>query len=201
MLDLGGATEGVTENSLRQAAFQTTSLLNSTGYATSDFAQWDTNAQMVLLFAMFIGGSAGSTGGGIKVVRWLVVLKSIRRELYVTARPEVVEPIRLGRAVVDEDAVRAVFVFTVLYIVLFWLAAVLIALDAARIGYDLTTLEAVSASLATIGNIGPGFGSLGPFGNYLRFPDSSKLLMVFLMWIGRLEIVPVLALLVGTTRD
>jgi trk system potassium uptake protein TrkH len=201
VLDLGGATEGVTENSLRQAAFQTTSLLNSTGYATSDFAKWDTNAQMVLLFAMFIGGSAGSTGGGIKVVRWLVVLKSIRRELYVTARPEVVEPIRLGGAVVDEDAARAVFVFTVLYIVLFWLAAVLIALDAARIGYDLTTLEAVSASLATIGNIGPGFGSLGPFGNYLRFPDSSKLLMVFLMWIGRLEIVPVLALLVGTTRD
>ena len=201
VLDLGGATEGVTENAVRQATFQVVSLLNSTGYATSDFAQWGTNAQMVLLFAMFVGGSAGSTGGGIKIVRWLVVVKSIRRELYVTARPDVVEPIRLGGAVVDEDAVRAVFAFTVLYLLLFGVASVLIVLDAARVGYDLSTLEAVSAAIATLGNIGPGFGSLGPFGSYLRFPGSSKLLMVFLMWIGRLEIVPVLALLVGTTRN
>jgi trk system potassium uptake protein TrkH len=201
ILDLGGATEGVTENSLRQAAFQVTSLLNSTGYATSDFAQWGTNAQIVLLFAMFVGGSAGSTGGGIKVVRWLVVLRAIRRELYVTARPSVVEPIRLGGAIVDEDAVRGVFAFTVLYLVMFGIATVFIALDSARIGYDLSTLEAISASLATLGNIGPGFGSLGPFGSYLRFPDFSKLLMVFLMWLGRLEIVPVLALFVGTRRE
>ncbi|MFT4884224.1 MAG: trk system potassium uptake protein TrkH [Natronomonas sp.] len=201
VLDLGGATQGVAENSVRQAVFQVVSLLNSTGYATSDFAQWNSNAQVVLLFAMFIGGSAGSTGGGVKVVRWLVVLKAIQRELYNTARPNVVEPIRLGGAIVDEDAVRGVFAFTVLYLLLFGIATVLIALDAARIGYDLTTLEALSASIATLGNIGPGFGSLGPFGSYLKFPDSSKLLMVVLMWFGRLEIVPVLALLVGTTRE
>ena len=201
VLDLGGATEGAAENSLRQAIFQTVSLLNSTGYATSDFAQWDTNARLVLLFAMFVGGSAGSTGGGIKVVRWLVVLKTIRRELYVTARPEVVQPIRLGGVVVDEDAVRGVFAFSVLYVVLFGVATVLIGLDAWRVGYELTALEAASASIATLGNIGPGFGSLGPFGSYLGFPVSSKLLMILLMWFGRLEIVPVLALLVGTTRD
>jgi trk system potassium uptake protein TrkH len=201
VLDLGGATEGAAENSLRQATFQVVSLLNSTGYATSDFAQWDTNAQLVLLFAMFVGGSAGSTGGGIKVVRWLVVLKAIRRELYVTARPEVVQPVRLGGAVVDEDAVRGVFAFSVLYVVLFGVATALIGLDAWRVGYELSTLEAVSASIATLGNIGPGFGSLGPFGSYLGFPVSSKLLMALLMWFGRLEIVPVLALLVGMTRD
>ena len=201
VLDLGGATEGVAENSVRQATFQVVSLLNSTGYATSDFAEWGTNAQMMLLFAMFVGGSAGSTGGGVKVVRWLVVLKAIHRELYVTARPNVVEPIRLGGAVVDEDAVRGVFAFTVLYLVLFGVATVFISLDSARIGYDLTTLEAISASIATLGNIGPGFGSLGPFGSYLQFSNASKLLMIFLMWIGRLEIVPVLALFIGTTRD
>jgi len=193
---LGGTTEGVTENSLRQAAFQIGSLLNSTGYATADFAEWDTHAQIVLLFAMFVGGSAGSTGGGVKVVRWLVVIKSIRRQLFTTANPDVVEPVRLGGRVVDENAIRGILVFTLLYVVLFGFAAVFVMLDSARIGVQLTVLEAISASLATIGNIGPGFGRLGPFGSYLFFSNTSKLVMIVLMWLGRLEIVPVLAVFV-----
>ncbi|MFO7926251.1 MAG: TrkH family potassium uptake protein [Halobacteriota archaeon] len=196
-MELGGVTDGVTENTLRQAAFQIGSLMNSTGYATADFAQWDTHAQLFLLFAMFIGGSAGSTGGGVKVVRWLIVLKTIRRELFTTAHPDVVEPVRLGGNVVDEDAIRGIMVFTLLYILLFGFAAVFIALDTARIGIQLSVLEAISASLATIGNIGPGFGRLGPFGSYLFFSDASKLLMIFLMWVGRLEIVPVLAIFIS----
>jgi trk system potassium uptake protein TrkH len=195
--DLGGATEGMTENALRQAAFQIGSLLNSTGYATSDFAEWGTHGQIVLLFAMFIGGSAGSTGGGVKVIRWIVVFKATHRELFTTANPNVVKPVRLGGRVVDEDAVRGIMSFTLLYVVIFGVSAVFLSVDSARVGYELTTLEAVSASLATIGNIGPGFGSLGPFGSFLEFSNLSKLLMVVLMWIGRLEIVPVLALLVA----
>ncbi|WP_299333362.1 TrkH family potassium uptake protein [Haloplanus sp.] len=198
---LGGVTGGLTENTIRQAAFQVGSLMNSTGYATSDFAQWDTHAQVFLLFVMFVGGSAGSTGGGVKVVRWLVVLKTIRRELFTTARPDVVQPVRLGGSVVDEDAIRGIMVFTMLYVLLFGLSAVFISLDTARIGVQLTTLEAVSASLATLGNIGPGFGRLGPFGSYLFFSDASKLLMIFLMWLGRLEIVPVLAVFVSSVDD
>ena len=196
-IELGGATQGVTENSLRQAAFQIGSLLNSTGYATADFAQWDTDAQILLMFAMFIGGSAGSTGGGVKIVRWLVVGKAIRRELFTSAHPDVVQPIRLSGNVVDEDAVRGIMAFTILYIVLFGVSAVFLSLDAARIGVQLTMLESTSASLATIGNIGPGFGRIGPFGSYLFFPDTSKLLMIFLMWVGRLEIVPVLAVFIS----
>ncbi len=196
-IELGGATQGVTENSLRQAAFQIGSLLNSTGYATADFAQWDTDAQILLMFAMFIGGSAGSTGGGVKIVRWLVVGKAIRRELFTSAHPDVVQPVRLGGNVVDEDAVRGIMAFTILYVVLFGVSAVFLSLDAARIGVQLTMLESTSASLATIGNIGPGFGRIGPFGSYLFFPDTSKLLMIFLMWVGRLEIVPVLAVFVS----
>ena len=198
-IELGGATQGVAGNSLRQAAFQIGSLLNSTGYATADFAQWDTNAQMLLMFAMFIGGSAGSTGGGVKIVRWLIVAKAIRRELFTTAHPNVVRPVRLSGSIVDEDAIRGILVFTVLYIVLFMISAVFISLDTARIGIRLTALESMSASLATIGNIGPGFGRLGPFGNYEFFSDASKLLMVFLMWVGRLEIVPVLAVFISAT--
>ena len=199
--DLGGVTEGLTENTIRQAAFQIASLMNSTGFATADFAQWDTHAQMLLLFTMFIGGSAGSTGGGVKVVRWLVVLKTIRRELYTTVHPDAVQPVRLGGNVIDEDAIRGIMVFTLLYLVLFAVSAVFLELDSARIGYEISTLEAFSASLATIGNIGPGFGSVGPYGSYLQFSDLSKLLMIFLMWIGRLEIVPVLALFVGRIQD
>ena len=195
---IGGATEGVTENTLRQAAFQIGSLMNSTGYATADFATWDTHAQIVLLFAMFVGGSAGSTGGGIKVIRWLVVLKAIRRELFVSANPDTIKPVRLNGLVVDEDAIRGIMVFTLLYIVLFGLSAVFITLDSARVGIELTALEGFSAALATLGNIGPGFGQLGPFGSFLFFSDTSKLLMVFLMWIGRLEIVPVLALFINS---
>ena len=196
-LTIGGATEGVTENAARQAAFQIGSLLNSTGYATSDFAEWAPSAQVVLLFAMFIGGSAGSTGGGVKVIRWVVVLKAVRRQLFLAAHPETVRPIRLAGNVIDEDAIRGIFAFTLLYLILFGVAVVFISLDSARIGYDLSSLEAISASLATLGNIGPGFGSLGPFGSYLQFSDVSKLLMTFLMWVGRLEIVPVLALLIS----
>ncbi len=196
-LELGGQTQGVVENSARQAAFQVASLLNSTGYATSDFAQWNTTAQAVLLFAMFIGGSAGSTGGGIKVVRWLVVLKSIRRQLFTTAHPNAVEPVRLGGFVIDEEVIKAIYGFTLLYLLVFGVSTVLIALDAGRVGMEVTTLEAVGASLATVGNIGPGFGFLGPFGSYLDFPASSKLLLSFLMLIGRLEIIPVLVLFTG----
>ncbi|MBO4248558.1 TrkH family potassium uptake protein [Halomicrobium sp. IBSBa] len=196
-LELGGTTAGATENALRQAAFQIASLLNSTGFATSDFAQWDDHTKIFLLFTMFIGGSAGSTGGGVKVVRWLVVFKAVRRELFTTANPNTVRPVRLAGQVVDEDAIRGIMGFTLLYLVLFGISAVFLGLDSARVGYDLTVLESVSASLAALGNIGPGFGRLGPFGSYLDLPGTSKLLMVFLMWIGRLEIVPVLALFVG----
>ncbi len=196
--NLGGTTEGATEPALRQAAFQIGSLMNSTGYATSDFAQWETNAQIVLLFTMFIGGSAGSTGGGIKVIRWLIILKVARRELVTTAHPEAVRPIRLGGYVVDEGAVRGVLGFTFIYLLIFAVATVLIALDASRVDtIELNALDAISASIATIGNIGPGFGELGPFGGYNGFPTTSKLLMIVLMWIGRLEIIPVLVLFTG----
>ncbi len=196
-LEIGGITNGVFENSLRQATFQVAALLNSTGYATSDFAQWGVTAQGLLLVAMFIGGSAGSTGGGIKVIRWLVVLKSIRRQLFTTAHPNSIKPVRLGGVVIDEDVITAIYGFTLLYLITFAIGTVLILFDAGRVGLEMTLLEAVSASLATIGNIGPGFGFLGPFGSYLAFPKTSKLLMIFLMWIGRLEIIPVFVIFTG----
>ncbi|QAU12471.1 TrkH family potassium uptake protein [Halorubrum sp. BOL3-1] len=198
---IGGVTDGATENALRQGVFQVASLMNSTGFATADFAQWDTHTRLFLLFVMFVGGSAGSTGGGIKVIRWLIVAKALYRELYTTANPEVVRPVRLGGEVVDEDVVRGIIVFTLLYILIFALAAVFIEIDTTRAGEALAGTEAFAASLATIGNVGPGLGPLGPFGSYEFLPDTTKLLMIGLMWIGRLEVVPVLALFVAGFDD
>ncbi|WP_096391230.1 TrkH family potassium uptake protein [Halopenitus persicus] len=197
-MEIGGTTEGTVEPALRHAVFQIGSLLNSTGFATSDFAQWGTYGQLTLLFAMFVGGSAGSTGGGIKVIRWLIVFKALRRELFRTSHPDAVQPIRLAGTVVDEGAIRGVVVFTLLYLGLFGAGVLVIALDAARIGLELTALEAIGASLAAIGNIGPAFGRLGPFGSYLDLPATSKLVMVLLMWFGRLEILPVLVVFTGS---
>jgi trk system potassium uptake protein TrkH len=196
-LELGGVTLGNAENSLRQAAFQVVSIVTTTGYATSDFAQWSEAGKYLLLFGMFVGGSGGSTGGAIKIIRWVIIVKAIRRELFTTTHPSAVKPIRLGGNVIDETAIRGVFGFTLLYVVLFFLATFLVSVDVAGSGYEVNALEAMSSVAATLGNVGPGFGSLGPFGSYIQFPPFSKLLMVFLMWAGRLEIIPVLVLLTG----
>jgi trk system potassium uptake protein TrkH len=183
------------EPSVRQALFQVVSIVTTTGYASMDFNAWSAPAQYVLLFAMFIGGSAGSTGGAVKIVRWYVILKAIRRELFTTAHPDAVRPVRLGGRALDERAIRGIYAFTLLYLVLFFVSAGLIFLDAVRTGLDISVLETLSASASTLGNVGPGFGFLGPMGSYLAFSNLSKVYMTFLMWIGRLEILPVLVLL------
>ncbi|MGM0591844.1 MAG: TrkH family potassium uptake protein [Halobacteriota archaeon] len=183
------------EPALRHAVFQIVAIVTTTGYASIDFNAWSPIAQYVLLFAMFIGGSAGSTGGGIKIVRWYVILKSIRRELFTTAHPEAVRPVRLGGRTLDERAIRGIYGFTLLYIVLFFVASGLLMLDSARFGPSLSVLESMSAAASTLGNVGPGFGIIGPMGSYGEFSSLSKLFMVVLMWVGRLEIIPVLVLL------
>ena len=186
---------GNVEPALRHAVFQIVSLVTTTGYASIDFNAWGPSTQYLLLFAMFVGGSAGSTGGGIKVVRWYVILKSIRRELFTTAHPEAVRPVRLGGLTVDERAIRGIYAFTLLYLVMFFVATGLLFLNAGRSGLSLSVLEAMSAVAATLGNVGPGFGIVGPMGSYLDFSAAAKLFMVALMWLGRLEILPVLVLL------
>jgi trk system potassium uptake protein TrkH len=183
------------EPSLRHAAFQAVSIMTTTGYASMDFNAWSPAAQYLLLFAMFVGGSAGSTGGAIKTVRWYVILKSIRRELFTTAHPEAVRPVRLAGRPLDERAIRGIYVFTVLYLVLFFVSTLVLFLDGIRIGQALSVLEVMSAVAATLGNVGPGFGVVGPMGSYLAFSNAAKTYMVLLMWLGRLEIIPVLVLL------
>ncbi|KTG14801.1 TrkH family potassium uptake protein [Haloferax profundi] len=185
---------GNVEPSIRQSIFQVVSIVTTTGYASMDFNAWSAPTQYGLLFAMFIGGSAGSTGGAIKIVRWYVILKSLRRELFTTAHPEAIRPVRLAGRAVDERAIRGIYAFTLLYLVLFFVSTGVLHLDAARIDLGLSVLESMSAVAATLGNVGPGFGLVGPMGSYLDFSNSSKLYMVILMWMGRLEILPVFVL-------
>ncbi|EJN60372.1 TrkH family potassium uptake protein [Halogranum rubrum] len=183
------------EPSVRHAAFQVISVVTTTGYASMDFNAWSAPAQYLLLFAMFIGGSAGSTGGAIKIVRWYVILKSIRRELFTTAHPDAVRPVRLGGRPLDERAIRGIYAFTLLYLVLFFVSSGLLFLDAVRVDLTISVLEVMTVAASTLGNVGPGFGTAGPMGSYLTFSNLSKVFMTFLMWIGRLEILPVLVLL------
>jgi trk system potassium uptake protein TrkH len=186
------------ESAFRTGAFQAISIMTTTGYASTDFAAWVAivpAAAMVLVALMFPGGSAGSTGGSIKVVRHLVIGKVLRRELDQTLHPEYVAPIRINRFTVDERTVRAVIAFVLLYVGLFVGGSILLLLDAHRVGLELSPFDAIAASATTLGNVGPGFGFAGPMGSFAPFSDVSKVIMAVLMWAGRLEIVPVIALL------
>jgi trk system potassium uptake protein TrkH len=185
---------GSLEDSLRHAVFQTAAVVTTTGYASMDFNTWDGSAQVVLVVAMFLGGSAGSAAGSIKIVRWAVLRRAAARELFTSVHPDAVTPVRFGGEAVDESTVRGVLVLVTTFLALFAGSTVLIYLDALRVGLDLTAIEAASAAIATLGNIGPGVGIVGPMNGFTPFSNATKLYMVFLMWIGRLEILSVLVL-------
>jgi len=183
------------EAAVRHAVFQAVSIMTTTGYSSTDFAVWPTLAIMTLIGLMFVGGSAGSTSGSVKVVRHVLLGKILRRELDQTVHPEVVSPVRLNRRPVDERTLRAVSSFILLYIGIFIVGAALIAIDAARVGLDLRVLDAVGVAAAMIGNVGPSFGIAGPLGSLEPFSDVSTGIMIVLMWLGRLEVIPIVVLL------
>lgn len=179
---------------LRNGVFQAVAIMTGTGYATVDFAAWPTLALMTLVLLMFIGGAAGSTTGSVKVIRHLVLGRVLRRELTQTLRPEVVMPIRLSGNVVDERTLRAIVAFILLYLGLFVVGAGIIAVDASLQGPELLPIDAISASAATLGNVGPAAGPAGPMDSYAPFSDVSTIVMTALMWLGRLEVLPVVVL-------
>jgi len=183
------------EEAVRQAFFQTTSLMTGTGFAITDYVSWPTLSVMAMIGLMFVGASAGSPSGSVKIVRHLLVGRLLRRELRQTIHPELVLPIRLNGKPVDERTLRAVLAFVVMYIGIFVVGAALLAIDARFRALDLGITDAIAASAGTLGNVGPGLGVAGPMGSYAPFSDFSKLVMALLMWIGRLELLPVLVLL------
>ena len=147
---------------------------------------------------MFIGASAGSTGGSIKVVRHLLMGKLLRRELEQVVHREAVIPIRLSGSTVDERMLRSVAAFIVIYVVILALGSIGLVIESRRGGIDVQAFEAIGAAAAALGNVGPAFGFAGPLGSYAPFSDVSKGILISLMWLGRLEILPVVVLLTRT---
>ncbi len=180
---------------IRNAAFQGVAIMTTTGFATADFSTWGPLAATTIVLLMFVGASAGSTGGSIKVIRHLLLFRIVKRELTQTVHRERVAPITVSGAVVDERALRSAVVFVLLYLLTFVIGAVALSLDARRAGIDLPAFDAFAAAAACLGNVGPAFGFAGPFGSYAPFSDVSTVVLSALMWLGRLEIVPVAVLL------
>ena len=183
------------EEAVRDAVFQAVSIMTTAGFANTDYTAWSPLAELTLLVLMFLGASAGSTGGSIKVVRHLLMFRIIRRELEQTVHREVIVPVRLNAAVVEDPALRGVVTFIVLYIGLFALGALGLLVDAKRAALEVASFEALGAAAACLGNVGPAFGFAGPFGSYEPFSDLSTGVLTGLMWLGRLEIIPVAVLL------
>jgi len=174
---------------LHHAAFQVGSVITTTGYATADFNLWPQMSKTILVLIMFIGACAGSTGGGIKVSRILIMFKTIGQEIKTLIHPRSVHSMKLDDKVVDKSVVRGVGAFLMTYAVIFCASLLLITLD----GKDLVTN--FTAVTATINNIGPGLMEVGPTGNFAGFSVLSKFVFIFDMLAGRLELYPVLLLL------
>jgi trk system potassium uptake protein len=195
LLELIGGDLYGGEEAVRNAVFQAVSIMTTAGFATADYTGWSALAELSLLLLMFLGASAGSTGGSIKVIRHLLMFRIIRRELEQTVHREIVVPVRLNRTVVDDRALRGIVAFIVLYVGLFAIGGLGLVVDARRAAVEVQSFEALGAAAACLGNVGPGFGFAGPYGSYAPFSDLSTGVLTGLMWLGRLEIIPVAVLL------
>ncbi|MBA7533234.1 Trk system potassium uptake protein TrkH [subsurface metagenome] len=180
------------EKSFRDALFQVVSVITTTGYATADYMRWMPSAIVLLLVLMFFGGSSGSTGGSIKIVRVVLLLKNGLLELKRLIHPNAIVPVRLNREAVKPEIITNVLAFISVYILITVIGVIVVAF----MGYDLST--SIGAVAATLGNIGPGIGDVGPAFNYAHFNDFGKWFLSFLMLIGRLELFTVLVLFTPT---
>lgn len=175
---------------LRYASFQVVSIATTTGFVTADYDIWPAFSKSVLLVLMFIGGCAGSTGGAIKNIRVLLLLKQAYREFRKLIHPQAVTPIRLGDKVVSEDVMRNITGFFFLYIFVFVISSFIMTI----LGLDI--VSAMASVAATLGNVGPGLGLVGPVQSYAVIPPLGKIVLTLCMLLGRLEIYTVLILIV-----
>jgi len=185
----GSVYETISE-SIRYGSFQVVSIITTTGYVTADYEKWPAMSQLILLLCMFMGASAGSTGGGIKILRIMLCLKYCYKELFALIHPHSVKHIKIRGKAVPENVMRSVVGFLVLYIGLFVVCSIALA------GTGMDFLTSIGAVAATIGNIGPGFGMVGPVENYAHIPYLGKWLLIWCMLLGRLEIFTVIILVV-----
>jgi trk system potassium uptake protein TrkH len=180
---------GSIEASVRHALFQVATCMTTTGFATTDFDLWPALAKFVLVALMFIGACASSTGGGIKISRFQIMFKSIKRELESYIHPRTVKKIHLDGKSVETDVERSVALYFFIYLIVFVTSMLIVALE----GHDLETV--FTSVTATLNNIGPGLSLVGPTRNYSFFSDLSKWVLIFDMLAGRLELIPILVFL------
>ncbi len=171
---------------LREVLFQTSSIMTSTGFASADFNLWPNFSKALLVMLMFTGACAGSTGGGMKVSRFVIYAKTVAKEIRLLSHPRNVKVLKSDGKPIDHDVIRIVNVYLCAFIFVFAGSLALILLD----NFDLTT--SFSAVAATLNNIGPGLNAVGPTGNFAGFSPLSKLVFIFDMLAGRLEIFPLL---------
>ena len=173
---------------IRHAAFQVATIITTTGFATADFDKWPQFSKTILILLMIIGACAGSTGGGIKVSRICILFKTIRKELGVIIHPRSVKKIQMDGAPIAHETVRSTNVFIAIYFAIFFISVLLVSVDE----FDFSTN--FTAVAATLNNIGPGLAVVGPTGNFSQFSIFSKLVLIFDMLAGRLELFPMLLL-------
>ena len=181
------------EETIRHAAFQVATVMTTTGFATTDFDLWPSFSKSVLLLLMIVGACAGSTGGGIKCIRVLLLLKSLRRNIRQVIRPRKIQVVRSNRQVVSENVLDNTNAYLAAYVVILFVSILAISLD----GFSTTTN--ISAVIACFNNIGPGLEAVGPTCNFGGFSTFSKLVLIFDMLAGRLEIFPILAIFSRST--
>ena len=172
----------------RESAFQVGSLITSTGFATTDFNLWPSLSKGILISIMFMGACAGSTGGGIKVSRFIIMFKAISQEIYTYVHPKSVRNVSMDGKVIDKQMIKNVFMFMSTYFMIYLFSFLIICVD----GFDLTTN--FTSIVACMSNIGPGLEMVGPTGNFAAFSGISKYVLIFDMLAGRLELFPILIL-------
>ncbi len=182
-----------TEEVFRHSAFQVATVISTTGFATTDFDLWPSFSKAILLFLMLSGACAGSTGGGMKVARLLLLMKSLRRNFHANLHPSEVRKVRMNGSAVDEKVMNNVNGYLIAYAAIIVLSFLILSLD----GFSMETN--FSAVMATFNNIGPGFAAVGPVCNFAAYSPLSKIVMIFDMLAGRLEIFPILVLFSRST--
>ena len=185
-LNIGGLSNFFA--SIHHAAFQVSSIITTTGFATVDFNQWPTFSKTILVWLMFIGACAGSTGGGMKVSRFVIMIKTIRKEMSYLVHKRSIKILKYDGKKIEHETMRSINVYFISFIMIFAASILIISLD----NFDFTTN--FTAVAATINNIGPGLEAVGPVSNYGAFSNLSKFVMMFDMLCGRLEIFPMLLL-------
>ncbi|MHC2995488.1 MAG: TrkH family potassium uptake protein [Candidatus Atribacteria bacterium] len=175
---------------LRYASFQVVSIATTTGFVTADYDIWPAFSKSILLILMFVGGCAGSTGGAIKNIRVLLLLKQAYREIHKLIHPKAITPIRLGDKTISEEVMRNITGFFFLYVFIFVVCTFIMTI----LGLDI--VSAMASVAATLGNVGPGLGLVGPAQNYTFIPPLGKIILILCMLLGRLEIYTVLILVI-----